>query len=159
MCLLYHAGAPDHVIAAGLLHDTIERTDAHPKELEVRFGPRVATLVLTLTEDRRITRQLDREVALRDQVAGAGRDALTVFAADRISKLRELRREDTAATRPRSAGIPATWERRLTRYRQDVRVIDQNLPDSPLVGKLATELELLMGVVDERSAQPGSSRL
>ena len=30
--LLYHAGAPDHVIAAGILHDTIEKTASDERE-------------------------------------------------------------------------------------------------------------------------------
>jgi HD domain len=33
-CLLYRAGAPDDVIAAGLLHDTIEKTDANAADLQ-----------------------------------------------------------------------------------------------------------------------------
>lgn len=37
--LLYHAGAPDRVIAAGMLHDTLEKTDTGIDELQRRFGP------------------------------------------------------------------------------------------------------------------------
>ncbi len=54
--LLYHAGAPDHVLAAGVLHDTIEKTDANAADLRARFGIPVATLVLAVSEDQRIVR-------------------------------------------------------------------------------------------------------
>ena len=32
-CLLYDAGAPDHVIAAGVLNDVLEKTDADAEDL------------------------------------------------------------------------------------------------------------------------------
>jgi hypothetical protein len=52
--LLYYAGAADHVIAAGALHDTIEKTDATPSILRKHFGSRIAELVLArwTTPDR-----------------------------------------------------------------------------------------------------------
>ena len=52
--LLYHAGAPDHVIAAGVLHDTVEKTAANAAELRTRFGFALAMLVLAVSEDQRI---------------------------------------------------------------------------------------------------------
>lgn len=52
--LLYDAGAPDHVIAAGALHDTIEKTDLDAAELRQRFGATITDLVLAVSEDPRI---------------------------------------------------------------------------------------------------------
>ena len=49
--LLYYAGAPDHVIAAGALHDTAEKTTAKVADLSARVGARITRLVLALTED------------------------------------------------------------------------------------------------------------
>ena len=98
--LLYHAGAPDHVIAAGVLHDTLEKTDATEAELAARFGARVAALVRAVTEDKRITSYAKRKAALREQAANAGQQALLVFAADKLSKVRELRLAARAAFPP-----------------------------------------------------------
>jgi (p)ppGpp synthase/HD superfamily hydrolase len=53
--LLYHAGASDHVIAAGVLHDTIEKTSTNAAGLRARFGSAIATLLLAVSEDPRIT--------------------------------------------------------------------------------------------------------
>ena len=39
-------------MAAGLLHDTIEDCNVDPREIRRRFGPRVAALVQSETEDR-----------------------------------------------------------------------------------------------------------
>jgi (p)ppGpp synthase/HD superfamily hydrolase len=48
--LLYEAGFDEEVVAAGLLHDTLERSDVDAAELRERFGARVADLVQALTE-------------------------------------------------------------------------------------------------------------
>src|SRR5690348_1861163 len=49
--LLYRAGAADELIAAGVLHDVLEKTDVTREALRARFGERVATLVNAVTED------------------------------------------------------------------------------------------------------------
>lgn len=133
--LLYHAGAPDHVIAAGALHDTLEKTSATASDLAARFGPVVAALVRAVSEDERITTYADRKAALRHQVATAGPEALTVFAADKLSKIRELRH-------PSAADVPVP-RRRLTHYRHCVQLLEHRLPDSPLVSSLQRELASL----------------
>jgi (p)ppGpp synthase/HD superfamily hydrolase len=92
--LLYYSGAPDHLIAAGVMHDLIEKTDATPANLRERFGPRITELVLAVSDDARIAGYAKRKAALRQQVAGAGDEALTLCAADKLSKLRELRARD-----------------------------------------------------------------
>ena len=88
--LLHDAGYPDHVVAAGVLHDVIEDTDTSPRDLARRFGPKVARLVAAVTEDPSITDRGERKAALRRQVADAGPEAAAVFAADKVSKAREM---------------------------------------------------------------------
>ena len=97
-CLLYDANARDEVVAAGVLHDIIEKTDADAGELGACFGPAVARLVLAVTEDPQIIGYDARKAALCEQVATAGRDAQMVFAADKISKVRELGRVNVDRT-------------------------------------------------------------
>jgi (p)ppGpp synthase/HD superfamily hydrolase len=133
--LLYQSGAPDHVIAAGALHDTLEKTDTAPADLARRFGPRVTALVQAVTEDERVSGYADRKAALRDQVAGAGREAMMVFAADKLSKVRELRLAGTSLTPVR--------RRRLKHYRACLQLLQTGLADFPLVPALQAELEAL----------------
>ena len=133
--LLYQAGAPDDVIAAGLLHDTLEKSDADESELSQLFGAHVTGLVRAVTEDDHIKGYARRKAALRDQVAQAGDEALMLFAADKVSKAREL---------SLGVGIGQTVRRRrVTHYRRCLALLQERLPDSPLVGMLARELELL----------------
>jgi (p)ppGpp synthase/HD superfamily hydrolase len=67
--LLYETGAPDEVIAAGLLHDVLEKTDATAYEVAARFGRRVGKIVGAVTDDNRIIEYSRRKTAL----ARAGR--------------------------------------------------------------------------------------
>ena len=111
--LLHHAGAPERVVVAGALHDVIEKTSAGPSELTEPFGPEVTALVLAVSEDERIGTYEARKAALRSQVADAGHEALMVFAADKISKVRELRRETACKSPGRRPAASATYSRRL----------------------------------------------
>ena len=129
--LLYRAGAPDHVIAAGLLHDTIEKGAADVAELRARFGTRTAALVVAVSEDSGIRPYATRKAALRAQVAAAGPEALMVFAADKVSKVRELSLKGSRV-RP--------TQRRMTHYWCCLELLERLLGDSPLVAQLRVEL-------------------
>jgi (p)ppGpp synthase/HD superfamily hydrolase len=137
--LLYHVGAPDHLIAAGVLHDLIEKTEATAPELHQRFGRRITQLVQSVSDDDRIQGYAARKAALRRQVEGAGDEALTLFAADKVSRLRELRRARTHA-RDDHALAPTFQARRLEHYRRSLALLEERLPDSPLVDELRAEL-------------------
>ena len=140
--LFQRAGAPDHVIAAGVLHDVIEKTDVESSELTERFGQSIATLVLAVSEDKRITGYARRKAALCRQAADGGDEAMMIFAADKISKVRELGLEGAPGSteHPRST---ASRKRRLSHYRSCLAILELHCADSPLVGQLATELRKL----------------
>lgn len=140
--LLYYAGAPDHLIAAGALHDVIEKAGVSVRELLGTFGNRVSGLVAAVSDDDRITRYSARKAALRQQVAGAGDEALMLFAADKLSKLRELRRE-TESDEDRNEtphGVRDMRARRLRHYQRSLALLEERLPDYPLVADLRDEL-------------------
>ena len=140
--LLEAHGAPDHLIAAALLHDLIEKTGVTAEDLQERFGPQITGLVLAVSDDERIPRYSERKAALRRQVAGAGEEALTLFAADKLSKVRELRRE--AAAGRSGDGAPRLRVRRLNHYRRSLAVLQERVPGSPLVRALHDELNALL---------------
>jgi len=144
--LLRGAGAPEHLIAAGALHDVIEKTPALASDLRRRFGPKVATLVLAVTEDARIESWADRKAALCRQVQEAGEEALMLLAADKISKARELRIELGGRGRRRGDCETGSRRRRLAHYRRCLALLREHLPASPLVGQLGAELEGLSAV-------------
>jgi hypothetical protein len=76
--LLYYSGAPDHLIAAGVLHDLIEKTDATTADCAHGSGHRITERVRGISDDDRIPGYAKRKAALRQQVAGAGDEALAL---------------------------------------------------------------------------------
>jgi hypothetical protein len=142
--LLHDAGAPDHLVAAGALHDVLEKTDASAIELQRRFGSQITRLVTAVSDDDRIAGYASRKAALRRQVARAGSEALQLFAADKLSKLRELRREtelDPEHDHPPTAAR-SVRARRLTHYLRSLSLLEEQLPQSALVGELRSELRV-----------------
>lgn len=143
--LLYDNGAPDHLIAAGVMHDLIEKTDATPADVRERLGPRITGLVLAVSDDDRIAGYAKRKAALRQQVAGADEEVLTLFAADKLSKARELRRE--SAVDSEASATPGRVRelrtRRLKHYHRSLALLEERLPGSPLVRELRDELTAL----------------
>ena len=123
------------MVAAGVLHDTLEKTAADRADLSLRFGDRVTCLVLAVSEDGSIAAYAPRKAALREQVAAAGPDAMTVFAADKLSKARELRSGAQLH--------PDVRRRRLDHYGLCLLLLEQRIPDSPLVRALEEELRAL----------------
>jgi HD domain len=139
--LLHEVGCPDTVVAAGVLHDMLEDTDASPGDLQARFGPQVAELVAAMTEDPAIEPYEQRKAALRRQVAGAGPATAAVYAADKGSKVREYRSEPLPA--PGSAEA-AQRRRRLDHYEKSLTMLEGVIADHPLVVRLRHELDPLL---------------
>jgi (p)ppGpp synthase/HD superfamily hydrolase len=142
--LLARSRYPDHVIAAGVLHDVLEDTDATPSELEQRFGPDVAALVELVTDDPEIADIEERKDDVRQRVRRAGGFAPVVFGADKVSKVRELRME-LATGLDRDQG-----EVKLRRYRKALEMLEQTIPRSRVVELLRFELEALERLPPQR---------
>lgn len=135
--LLARLGYADHVVAAAVLHDVLEGTDTQHGDLEARFGSQVADLVASVSDDPRIPDEDRRKDELRERVSGAGDEALAVFAADKVSKVRELRL--LLAT-----GVPAqNAQAKFERYRAALDMLDAHLSDKHLLALLRFEVEAL----------------
>jgi (p)ppGpp synthase/HD superfamily hydrolase len=132
--LLRDAGYPDYVVATGALHEVLEDTDVDKRELDERFGPEVAELVEDLTDDPSIDDQQERRAALRLQVAEAGETAAAVFAADKVSKARELR------MKAERGPLDGDSKAKLEHYVESLDMLEQVLPGSDLVDCLRAEL-------------------
>jgi (p)ppGpp synthase/HD superfamily hydrolase len=136
--LLSLAGYSDDVVAAGVLHDVLENTDTDAVELGRRFGPRVSALVRAVSEDPSIENEQARKAALRSQVAGGSMESAAIFAADKVSKARELRLK-------LSCGLPDDEaDQQLGHYWASLSMLERVLrPGHPLLEQLRFELETL----------------
>ena len=139
--LLSSLGFDQEVVAAGVLHDSVEKTEAGVNDVRERFGDRVARIVAAVSEDASISDDAERRDALARQVAAGGPDAHAVYAADKVAKVRELRARATRAF-PDHPHV----QQRLEHYEHSLATLRSVAPELPLVEKLAFELWALQAL-------------
>jgi len=102
------------VLAAALLHDTIEDTATTLEELRQEFGARIAAMVAEVTDDKELPKAERKRLQI-ERAAGISPGAKLVKLADKICNLRDV------AVRP-----PAKWDlaRRREYFEWAKRVID-----------------------------------
>ena len=86
----------EEVIAAALLHDSLEDTDVTFSELVLHFGNRVADLVNEVTDvsTKADGNRAKRKGIDRDHLANASADGATVKLADLIDNSRDIEKHD-----------------------------------------------------------------
>jgi hypothetical protein len=133
--LLCRNGQSEEVIAAGLLHDVLEKTATSGTELERRFGKRIVRLVESVSDDPSLTNYESRKRELRHRVAQAGPDTRAVFAADKIAKVREL------ALLPAERLREPTVRAKLRHYRASLEMLHRAAGELGLVDLLDAEFK------------------
>jgi guanosine-3',5'-bis(diphosphate) 3'-pyrophosphohydrolase len=89
--ILIEAGVEDaDLLAAAILHDTIEDTKTTAEELTERFGERVCGLVLEVTDDKSLDK-LERKRLQVLKAPVASDDAKTIKLADKIANVRDFK--------------------------------------------------------------------
>jgi GTP diphosphokinase / guanosine-3',5'-bis(diphosphate) 3'-diphosphatase len=103
------------IIAAALLHDTIEDTKTTAKELRRVFGVKVAGIVGEVTDDKRLPKERRKELQI-EHAAQLSKSAKLVKLADKICNLRDI-----------LASPPKDWtvERKRGYFDWAKKVIDQ----------------------------------
>ena len=142
--LLHETGFDEAVVAAGLLHDTVEDSDAEVADIRRRFGDDVAGLVEVLTEPAGIESYKARKAAHRALIRAAGPRAEAVFAADKISKASRLRaviaaRGEEQIGRRMDPGL----DEKVEHYEASLALLEDGAASSPLVPRLRGELARL----------------
>jgi guanosine-3',5'-bis(diphosphate) 3'-pyrophosphohydrolase len=114
--ILVQADVEDPVVlAAALLHDTIEDTNTTQDELEIVFGYEIANIVAECSDDKRLSK-LERKQAQIDHAAGISRKAKLVKIADKIANVSDI-----------NGAPPAGWslERKREYYDWAKQVVDR----------------------------------
>jgi (p)ppGpp synthase/HD superfamily hydrolase len=140
--LLHNTGHSERLVAAGILHDSLEDSATTIHTIRARFGSEVAAIVAAMTEDAAIGDFERRKASLRRQIAAFGPDASAVYAADKVAKVRELR---SRATRGEDVLDPqnAPAQAKLEHYRASLEMLEEIVAEHPLVRQLRFELEIL----------------
>lgn len=77
------------ILAAAILHDTLEDTDTTPEELEAAFGMRIRKLVEEVTDDKRLPKA-DRKQLQIDHACQLSGDAVLIKLGDKISNVLDV---------------------------------------------------------------------
>lgn len=103
------------VLAAALLHDTVEDTETTLDELEIVFGFEIARIVAECTDDKKLDK-LERKQAQVDHAAKLSPRAKLVKLADKIANVSDI-----------DGAPPAGWsiERKREYFDWSKRVVDQ----------------------------------
>lgn len=153
---LNEAGFDEALVAAGLLHDAVERGELSAEELNGEMEEQISSLVLELTEDVAIESFEERKAALRQQVRAAGGRALTVFAADKLSDIVGLRRGiQESGLRSVEGRIGTSVGSMADHYRESVELIEAERPGSAFLPALRVQLAGLAVEADGAAAQGG----
>lgn len=148
--ILSQAGASDEVIAAGILHDTME--DSIPekkvtKEMLVeRFGDEVATLVESVTEKDKGLSWDERKREALEHVKHFSHGSLLVKSADIISNLSELVEDHKKDGDGVFDRFNAPKEKILQHHLELIRTIVECWPENPLASEityLAGQLQMM----------------
>jgi guanosine-3',5'-bis(diphosphate) 3'-pyrophosphohydrolase len=111
------------VIAAALLHDTLEDTDTTLAELRRAFGAMVAAIVQELTDDKGLPKARRKKLQI-EHAARISKNAKLVKLADKICNLSDI-----------LASPPADWalERKREYFDWAKKVIDQVRGTNPML--------------------------
>lgn len=150
--LLAGQGCSETVLAAGLLHDVVEESDVGVEEIRLRFGDGVADLVAALTDAEEIESYERRKDVHRADVAAAGKDALTIYAADKLANIRALRRVYADEGEAVGSELKAPLDVKVAVWEADLHLLSRRDPEGPFLAGLETELSGLKG--DRRAARP-----
>ena len=141
----------EEVIAAAVLHDVLEDTEATEDDLLARFGRRITELVIGETEDKRrnfpaaLTWKVRKEETIAFLKTKADRDAKMLALADKLSNLRAIHRDVCVIG-------DAVWERFNVKdknmhawmYRSIAEAL-QDLKDQPTWQEYALLVEKVFG--------------
>jgi (p)ppGpp synthase/HD superfamily hydrolase len=90
--ILIQANCAEHLVIAGILHDTLEDTPVTLEEIRSQFGREVADLVVALSEPDKKAPWEERKAHTIDHLEQvATLDALLVAVADKLDNMRAIR--------------------------------------------------------------------
>lgn len=141
----------EEIMAAGMLHDTIEDSGASADEIREKFGDRVAALVLAETENKRPgqseaeTWKIRKEESLAELKATTDPGVKILWLADKLSNVRSFVREYADEG-------PQIWEHLNQKdpaqqewYYRSIREACRELEDTEAYREYTQKLEILFG--------------
>lgn len=140
----------EELVAAGLLHDTLEYTDLGLGPLRERFGMKIAMIVCALSEDFEIEDYGERKHELRSRVAATGIEAQRVFAADKIANVVAARDRYVLVQEDVDLGQLVDIDTKILAWEFDMEMLFEADEHEPLFKLFPEEM---IGLWDQRCTQ------
>ena len=144
--ILAGTGAGEDVIAAGILHDTIEDSAGKvtKEDIAKEFGDYVATLVNDVTEQDTSLPWEERKKLALEHIPEMGRDSLLIKSADVLYNMTDLisdleKEGDSVFER-----FNAPKEKQFERYTNLIKTLEDAWAENPLLPELKENLEKLL---------------
>lgn len=155
--ILARAGASEEVIAAGILHDTIEDSVPESKVsremLAFQFGENVADLVASVTETQEGTTWDEAKKEAREHIKFFSNESLLVKSADILANTSEILDDYRAHGERVFDRFKAPKEKVLHNYVASIELIVSRWPENPLAEdlvKVQGRLALIGGIKGEK---------
>ncbi|MEK3889367.1 HD domain-containing protein [Bacillus sp. FSL K6-3431] len=148
--ILQQAGYSEEVVAAGLLHDTIEDTDTTEEELLQEFGEKVLNLVMAATEQDRSLSWEDRKQATINGLALKTPEQIAVVVADKIHNVCSIRTDIDKNGEEVWSRFNRGKQEQAWYYTSIIKAITPFEKKVPLIEKLSAEVNCLFLERNER---------
>lgn len=141
--LLQEAGHGAEVVAAGILHDTLEDTSATPEEVLTLFGAVVLKLVEAASEPDKSLPWEDRKRHTMSSLAQRSDDELAVIIADKLHNLRSIRLDIDRHGEKVWSRFNRGKEQQAWYYQGIVNAVWERNGQVPLIADLQKEVDLV----------------
>lgn len=139
----------ENILCSAILHDVVENTPVTLNEIESKFGHIVATTVNALTDDMTITDRTLRKQDTLKKLANANHEALLIKTADIIDNTNDLIEIVRNQQRIPWRVFHSSPEEKLSRWQQQLEVIQTSWPICPLLGRLNQNLQSLDRIIKQ----------
>ena len=151
--ILMKAGYSDDIVAAGILHDTVEDTSLSLAEIDREFGPNIANIVYGCSEPDKSLSWEERKEHTIEFLKTASEDIKAVACADKLHNIRSIMNDYEQI-------CDMVWER-FNRGKQDQEWYYRNVIESlgyqsnfKLLDELKIDVDRLFSPSDSESKLP-----
>lgn len=143
--ILMQYGCSEEIIAAGILHDTVEDTELTFEDISSLFGEYVEQLVRGASEKNKELTWEERKQHTIDSLQHAQKDVCLVVCADKLHNLRSIRKDIEqigvyAWTRFKRGKEKQEWY-----YRSVTEKLEKKLQNHQLIIQLKNEISKVFG--------------
>jgi (p)ppGpp synthase/HD superfamily hydrolase len=141
--VLARANAPEDVIIAGILHDTIEdsigeKKPLMPERIKERFGEKVLGLVMSVTEQNKDLSWEERKIEALEHIKTFSNDMVFLKSADVISNASETITDYEKGGEDIFTKFHAPKEKIIENYLRVINALLDKWPENPLKEDLQT---------------------